>query len=120
MVRQVTRQGTEAQTLSSDAVVRIPLADAIGAIRRELKQAMDDGRKEDLRFGLGAVELELQLQVSGERGVDGGIKVWVVSLGAHASRSTAETHTVRLTLHPQDREGKDIDIHGTTGAKPVG
>jgi hypothetical protein len=105
---------------SSDAVVGIPLADAIGAIRRELKQAMDEGQEEDLRFGLGAVELELQLQVSGQRGVNGGVKVWVLSLGGQASRSTAETHTVRLTLHPQDREGKDIDIHGTTAAKPVG
>jgi Trypsin-co-occurring domain 2 len=106
--------------LSSEAEVRIPLADAIGAIRQQLKQAMDEGREEELRFGLGAVELELQMQVSGERGVDGGVKVWVVSLGGRASHSTAETHTVRLTLHPQDREGKDVDIHGTTGGKPVG
>lgn len=44
----------------------------------------------------------------------------VVSIGGHASRTNAETHKLKLTMYPQDRQGKDIDIHGQTGDKPVG
>jgi hypothetical protein len=98
----------------------LELAATLRAIRRELKQARDEGAEEELRFRLGPVELELQIEVSNEKDVDGGIKVWVVSLGARGSRSTAKTHTLRLTLHPTDPVGGDVDIHGTTGSKPVG
>ena len=91
------------------------------AIRRELKRARDEGAAEELRFRLGAVELEFAVEVAGEKGIDGGLKVWVVSAGGRRSRSASEGHTIRLTLHPQDIDGKDIDVRGTVpGGKAVG
>jgi hypothetical protein len=97
------------------------LADTILAIRGELKRARDEGATDELRFGLGPVELEFAVEVSGETGVDGGLKVWVLSAGARRSNSMSQAHTIRLTLRPQGVDGKDIDIRGTVpSGKTVG
>lgn len=103
-----------------DWVSDLELADAIAAVRAELKRARDDGSEEALRFRLGPVELELGLEVSGSGGIKGGVKVWVVSLEGSGARARTATHRVKLQLFPTDEHGEDIDIAGMTPAKPVG
>ena len=95
----VTMRGGEAMADE----VGIPLASAIEVLRGELLEAVQAGQGEEIQFALGPVELELQ--VAAERKVDGnaGIKFWLVSLGGGASRSSGNTHTVRLTLTPVRR-----------------
>jgi hypothetical protein len=96
------------------------LADAIAAVRGELKKARDEASEEGLRFRLGPVELELGLEVSTTGGVKGGVKVYVVSLEGGGTRTRTATHRVKLQLFPTDEQGDDIDIAGMTPAKPVG
>ena len=78
----------------------IPLADAVRALRRELEVAVRQAEDEEIKFALGPVDLELQVEVS--NGIEGeaGISFWLVSLGGRASRTAATTHTVRLHLSP--------------------
>jgi Trypsin-co-occurring domain 2 len=83
----------------------VPLAGAIRQLRAELTEAMRQGKDEELRFALGDIELELQLEVSKEAKGDAGIRFWLVSLGASASASRASTHVMRLTLTPETTEG---------------
>jgi hypothetical protein len=83
-----------------DSDTSVPLADAIKSLRVELTEAMEQGAEEDLRFRLGPVELEFQFNVSREYGGDGGVKFWVVSLGAKASRGSSTVHTIKLVLNP--------------------
>lgn len=78
----------------------IPLASAIRVLRQQLQDAVREGAGEELRFALGAVELELHVEAAHEGGGDGGIKFWLVSVGAKASRSSGTSHTVRLSLTP--------------------
>lgn len=78
----------------------IPLASAIRALRAELLEAVRAGEREELRFALGPVELELQVEAAREAGGGAGIKFWVASVGAKGSRSSSTTHTVRLSLTP--------------------
>jgi hypothetical protein len=80
--------------------VGVPLAAAIEALRGELVAALEEGKDAEVRFALGPVELEFQVEVSREAGADVGVKFWVVALGGKGSRSTATTHTVRLSLSP--------------------
>lgn len=80
--------------------VPIPLASAIRALRAELLEAVRAGQGEELRFALGPVELELQVQAASERGGEVGIKFWLVSIGAKGGRSSEATHTLRLSLTP--------------------
>lgn len=78
----------------------IPLASAIRALRAELQEAIGVGHGEELRFALGPVELELQVQAASEGGGEAAIKFWVVSIGAKGARSSEATHTLRLSLTP--------------------
>jgi hypothetical protein len=80
--------------------VRIPLASAIRALRAELQAAVRSGDGEELRFALGPVELELQVEAASQGGGEAGIKFWLVSVGTKAGRSSGMTHTVRLSLTP--------------------
>jgi hypothetical protein len=82
------------------AELQIPLAEAIRALRRELLVAVREGADKELQFGLGPIELELQLEISREAGGEAGIKFWVVSVGAKGTRTSATTHTVKITLAP--------------------
>lgn len=78
----------------------VPLASAIEALRRELVVALAEGKDQEVRFALGPIELEFQVEVSREAGGEAGVKFWVVSLGAKGSRSSGSTHTVRVNLSP--------------------
>jgi hypothetical protein len=78
----------------------IPLAEALRALRRELLEAIRESKDAELRFALGTVELELQLEISKERGGEGGISFWVLSIGGKGSRTAGTTHTIRLSLTP--------------------
>jgi hypothetical protein len=88
--------------------VPIPLAGAIRALRSELQEAIRAGDGEELRFALGPVELELQVQAAWEGGGKAGIKFWLVSIGAKGGRSSEATHTLRVSLTPV-RVGVDGD-----------
>jgi hypothetical protein len=90
------------------AEFEIPLAEAVRALRSELVEAVREGAGEEVRFALGPVELELALALTKEAGVEGGVRFWVVSLGGKGTRTTASTHTVRLTLTPVL-----VDVDGT-------
>jgi Trypsin-co-occurring domain 2 len=86
----------------------IGLSDAIQAIRAELSESIRAGVGEDLRFRVGEVRLEFQVGVERTAGGQGGIKFWVISIGAEASRTTTGTHVVRVPLQPLDDRGEPI------------
>jgi hypothetical protein len=88
----------------------MPLAAVVESLRAELTKALAKGEGEEVRFRLGPVELEFQVQVSGEVGAEAGVKFWVVAVGGSASQSSASTHTLRLVLHPTDRGGGDLTV----------
>jgi hypothetical protein len=76
------------------------LASAIRALRAELQDAISAGSGEQLRFALGAIELELQVQAASEGVGEAAVKFWVVSVGGKGGRSSEATHTLRLSLTP--------------------
>jgi Trypsin-co-occurring domain 2 len=105
--------------VANDNPIQIPLADGIRALRRELVAAVAEGEGEQVRFALGPVELELQVEMARERGGEGGIKFWVVSLGGKGSRSSGATHTVRLSLTPTLAADADRDVPLIVGSQQV-
>ncbi|GAB7005051.1 hypothetical protein JCM18899A_25240 [Nocardioides sp. AN3] len=94
----------------------IRLADAISQVRRELAQAIEEGRDSPVAFRAGPVELEFEVVVEASAGADAGVRVWVVSLGARGEVKRGDTHRLRVTLTPVDRQGQDKLI-GSTGSK---
>lgn len=91
------------------------LAAAIGQVRSELALAIEEGRDSPVRFRAGPVELEFQVAVSRTKGVDGGVRVSVISVGGKWEKAGTETHRVLISLTPVDAAGNEqlIGSEGT-------
>jgi hypothetical protein len=86
------------------------LAGAVRGLRAELTAAMTAGEGERVRFELGPVTMEFTVQVTNEKGIDGGVKFWVITAGGKGSRSTASTHTVTVELTPKGADGGPLGL----------
>lgn len=89
----------------------IGLADAVAAVRGELVRAQADAAG-PVRFEVGDIELEFTVALTKNASVDAGIRAWVVSLGSKLSESQADTHRVKVTLHPTDEHGDRLRAGG--------
>jgi hypothetical protein len=76
------------------------LAEAIAALRADLEAALAEGQGRDVQFGLGDVELTLQLVADKHAGGKIG---WSV-LGVDAGGKSERTHSVKLMLKPRFRQ----------------
>ncbi|MGW0834344.1 trypco2 family protein [Streptomyces prunicolor] len=92
-------------------MAEVPLAEAITKLRRELRQAMDDGDGEPLKFELDSVVLELEVGITTTGGADAKVGLWsVVTLGSSVERERGSLHKLTLTLSPRlaDAPGKNV------------
>jgi Trypsin-co-occurring domain 2 len=89
-------QGAISGCMSGDAG---DLADAIAALRSDLESAIREGQGKDVQFGLGEIELTLQLVATKY----GGGKIGWSVLGVDAGAQSERTHVVKLTLKPLQR-----------------
>lgn len=78
----------------------IPIADALEALRSELEIAMAQGAGHSLRFEPTSVELELQATVGVASEASGGVKWWLLDVGAMGRHESAATQKVTLRLTP--------------------
>ncbi|MGX2996530.1 trypco2 family protein [Streptomyces sp. JNUCC 64] len=92
------------------------LADAITLLRDQIAEAQDriadpaGGGDKGVLFTLGEITLELGLELTGTKGVDGGLRWSVVSLGGKKESSTAGTHRLTVNLTAHQPGGGDIDV----------
>jgi hypothetical protein len=98
------------------------LADTIAAVRRELSSAQAAGQGQPVQFRTGPVELEFEVAVTHTRGGEGGVQIWVLTLGGKLERGHGTTQRIKVTLHPVDRgTGQDAWIADTSrGPEPTG
>ena len=104
----------------SCAVEEVPigLADAIAELRKELSQALAAGEGEEVRFKLGEVELEFNLEVKREGGAGGGVRFWVVSLEAKGGLARATQHRIKLKLQPEGAGGEELRVRDQPPREP--
>lgn len=79
----------------------IELSDLIRDLRHELAEAVRSAPPDGLRFALGSIEVEVEVAVENRTDGRGGIRFWVLELGGDASRTSASTQRIKLSLHPQ-------------------
>ena len=98
------------------------LADTIAAVRRELSAAQSAGQGQPVQFQTGLVELEFEVAVIRTRGAEGGVQIWVVTMGGKLERENATTQRIKVTLQPVDPEtGEDARIaDARRGMPPAG
>ncbi len=87
------------------------LADTIAAVRRELSSAQAAGQGQPVQFRTGPVELEFEVAVTRTRGGEGGVQIWVLTLGGKLERGREATQRIKVTLHPVNPDtGRDAQI----------
>ena len=95
------------------------LADTIAAVRRELSSAQAAGQGEMIQFRTGPVELEFDVAVTRTHGGQGGVQIWVLTLGGKLEREHATTQRIKLTLYPVNPDtGQDARIAGEVDERP--
>lgn len=98
---------------------KIGLVETIDALRTELAEAVAKGNDAEFQFPVAGIQLEFNVMVTRDATVDGGIKLWVVSLGGGASAGNATTHKVVVNLDPPvDQAGRSIQVHLRSAKKP--
>jgi len=89
---------------------RIPLAEAIRALRTELLDAMRAGSAAELRFGVSSVDLEFEVVASRTGEAEAGVKFWVVNVGAKGGVASGSTQRVKLSLVPVSASGGEVKV----------
>lgn len=80
---------------------RIGLKEAIGALRQELSEAIMASAQEQLRFEVGQISLEFQVEVERTKDGNGKLKFWVVEFGGKMAQKDVQRHTVKIPLTPR-------------------
>jgi Trypsin-co-occurring domain 2 len=95
------------------------LADAIEAIRRELRRAQDEGRGSDVRFVVGPAEVEFTIEVVKAAGGEASVKVLnLLSIGGSGQVSTGKTNSVKLVLKPVEVGGAPFEVASGHSRRP--
>lgn len=82
-------------------MAKIELAEMIKELRRELLSAVEAGRDQEIRFELGEVTLDAEVEVTREASARGGLKFWLAEVTAGGGGSRAQTQKVVLKLLPR-------------------
>ena len=103
-------QGTES---------RVGLADAVDALRAELSVAMARARDQEIQFPVGEIQVEFQIGVTREAEGKGGLKLWVLELGAGASYTRESIQKITVSLGPPvTADGQVVLVHRDLDSKP--
>jgi Trypsin-co-occurring domain 2 len=87
---------------------RIGLQEAIAALRAELIESVMASQGKSLRFEVGEIKMEFQIEMERSADVKGGIKFWVADLGAGEAVKNKDMHKVVVPLKPLRRDGKPL------------
>jgi hypothetical protein len=97
----------------------LALADAIEAVRRELRRAQDEGRGSDVRFVVGPAEVEFTVEVVKAAGGEASVKVLsLLSFGGSGQVSTGKTNRVKLVLTPVGVGGAPFEVASVHSRRP--
>lgn len=82
----------------TDRTDGLSLALMITALRRELEDAQQWARGEDLQFGIADIEVEATVQITRNVSGGGGVQFWVVQARGDYGHGSATTHRIKLNL----------------------
>jgi hypothetical protein len=120
IVRFAQRGGANRRGHMVESEDGLGLAEAIEAVREELRKAQDLGSQGELRFTVGEVEVELAVDVTKTAGGEASVRVLGVGLGGKGERSWSQTHRVRVSLNPVGKDGEPFEVAATLDARPDG
>ena len=117
MSGQAERAGAVSSPEDHENKIGIP--DAIAAVRAELARAVEENANEDIQFPVNGVDLEFHVGITRSAEATGGIRLWVIDVGAKGGYQSQSTHTVKVSLGaPVNRQGETIKVARSASYKP--
>jgi hypothetical protein len=99
---------------------QIGLVDVVQALRAELARASAAAVDSAVQFPVGQVTLEFQVGVTHNAEAQGGVRFWVLELGASAGVGRESVQKVTIVLEPPvDAEGRPIKVGAGGAEKPA-
>ncbi|GLS22044.1 hypothetical protein GCM10007874_50610 [Labrys miyagiensis] len=99
--------------------MQISLSDAIQQLRDELRQAILDGKDQDVVFTPNGIDIELVVNFGTEAKVGGGLKLLAfLDVSAEAKVDRQSQHKIKLSLSVADKNGQPIKVR--SGTVPMG
>ncbi len=97
----------------------IGLVETIEALRSELAAAVERAQGQEIQFPIGSVQLEFQVGVTWDARATGGVKFWVLELGASGSYANESVQKATPNLEaPVDAEGNTVKVARHSREKP--
>jgi hypothetical protein len=98
---------------------KIGLGETIEALRLELAEAVKKAEGQEIQFPIGSVQLEFQIGVTWDAESTGGVKFWVLELGASGKYANESVQKVTLNLEaPVDINGEPVKVNDRLRQKP--
>ncbi|AWT44228.1 MULTISPECIES: trypco2 family protein [Streptomyces] len=91
----------------------LDLADAIDVLRAQLSEAQRRGQDSPLRFVLGEITAEFEVELVRSRNGGGALRFGVVEANARGERSARSVQRVTLRLNPEQRGGGSVAVGDT-------
>ena len=88
---------------------KIGLKEMVVALRKELLEAQEEGAKQNLKFAVEEIDIEVELVTTKEGEGEGGVKFLVYDAKMKGKLAKARTHRLHLKLKP-DTNGGDLKI----------
>ncbi|MCX5079433.1 trypco2 family protein [Streptomyces sp. NPDC056121] len=88
----------------------LDLADAIEVLRSQLSEAQRRGQGSELRFVLGEITAEFEIELVRTRNGGGALRFGVAEANGRQERSKRSAQRVTLRLNPERRGGGDVAV----------
>ncbi|MDG5807277.1 trypco2 family protein [Streptomyces neyagawaensis] len=88
----------------------LDLADAVEVLRTQLAEAQRRGQGSPLRFVVGEITAEFEVELVRTRNGGGALRFGVVEADARRERSSRSVQRVTLTLKPEQHGGGDVAV----------
>lgn len=100
--------------MEQDATVGLP--QVIEALRKDLNQAIEQGKGQVVQFDVNEIEVELRVALEESRKGDGSLGFAVFKVGGSFDDKTIKGHTIKLKLKPSQLVAES---DGSTNATKV-
>jgi hypothetical protein len=92
-------------------MTHIPLAEAIQQLRDELREAILEGKDQDIVFTPNSIDIELGVTFEAQAKASGGFKLLAfLDVSAEAKAERKSDHKIKLSLSVAGRSGEPIKV----------
>ena len=99
-------------------MIQIPLSVAIQQLRDQLRDAILEGKDQDIVFTPNSIDIELGVTFKAEAKASGGFKLLAfLDLSGEAAAGRESQHKIKLSLSVADKDGRPIKVRSDTVRK---